>query len=634
MEAEKSVLTVLKAADYGLRPDEGGDASPAANRMLREASRMEGPVRILFEKGRYDFRPDRAFQRYCSISNNTNGLKSIAFPLFEAADIEIDGGGAAFVFHGIVNPFIIDHSRNIRLCNFSIDWERPFYTQARILDSDQERIDLEFDETFPHEVVGERLYFIGEGWRTNFLQSSIEFDPKIGGPAYMARDYYENSNNVRAQALDKRRVRLFGGFDGHKVGKALAPRPSYGTPRPGNVLVMKNDIAREAPGIVVKASTGVTVEDVTLHHACGMGFVAEKSRDLCLRRVSACIPERSGRVASLNADALHFVNCAGVVRVEACVSEYQLDDALNTHGNYAFVTGRVDDSALELGLMHHEQIGFDFCAPGDTVEFHHRHTLRTLGQAGVRWVEVINERYRRVGFDRPVKSLLDGSPAVVENVSWAPELTISGCRAVGNRGRGYLIKSRGRTTITGNILSTGGCGVLMEGKTSGYCESGPARDVLIEDNDFIDCKRGPWGRALIDIRPLPDQLDPGAPPYHRNIRIVGNRFRTFDPGIVAAFCVRDLVIEGNRIERTRTFPPKEESMRHSFVLRETENAVVRANEAHGSAAETPWLVDAVSRETLRVEDNRLGPMETDPRHLSGLDNCGEYFDQPLPSDWK
>lgn len=620
-----SEAAVFRASDYGLRPGDGGDATPVANRMLRDAARAEGRARIVFEAGRYDFWPDRACERYCTISNNTNGPKRIAFPVIDMDGLEIDGGGARFVFHGIVCPFILHHSRDVTIRRLGIDWERPFYTQARILDSDAERVDLEFDEAFPHEVVGERLYCMGEGWRTNHLKSSIEFDPALGGPAYMARDYYEMSNNVRAVALDARRVRLFGGFDGHKVQKAAGSRPSYGTPRAGNYLIMKSDVARAAPGIAINACADVALEDIDLYHACGMGVIAEKSRDLRLFRVRARVPENSGRMVSLNADALHFVNCAGHVEVTECVSDRQLDDALNIHGNYAFVTGFRGDRAVELGLTHHEQIGFDFCGVGDRLEFHHRESLRVLGEATVERVEVINGCYREVVLDRAMGGILGDAPAVAENASWSADLTARGCRSERNRGRGFLIKSRGTVRIEGNRFSNGGSAIVAEGKTFGFCESGPVRDLLIEDNDFVDCKRGPWGRAVIDVRPVPGEIDPGAPHYHRNVRIRGNRFRTFDPGIVAAFCLDGLEIADNRIERTETFPPKEESMAHSFALHWVKDAKVRGNLAEGEAGETPWIADHPTLETLEDEANELGPRETDPRTLKGIGLTEEHF---------
>lgn len=618
----------LNASDFGCLPNSGADATPGANRLMALAAAEAGrPVRVVFSKGRYDFYPDRALQHYCTISNNTNGLKSIVFPAFGIRHLEINGSGSLFVFHGIVNPFVMEDCQDVCLRNFSVDWDRPFYTQALIQASNNEFIDLEFDPSFPYEVVNQRLHVFGEGWSSNYLKSSIEFDPVVGGPAYMARDYYEMSNHVRAVALKGSGVRLYGGYDGHRIPKAVGNRPSFGTPRPGNYLVMKNEFSRNAPGIVIKACRDVTVEDVVLFHSCGMGLIAEKSRDILVHRVHSRIPPGSGRMVSVNADSVHFVNCAGRIVVEGCHFEDQLDDALNIHGNYGFVTGRTDAHTLEIGLLHFEQTGFDLCGEGDLLEFHHRDSLRILDEARVVGVDQIDESHCRVRLDSAVGDRIGDTPCVVENVSWCADLTVKDCRAVRNRGRGCLLKSRGRIRISGNTFSTGGSAIVMEGKTSGFCESGPVRDVLIEDNDFVDCKRGPWGRAVIDVRPMLT-VDPQAPYFHRNVTIRGNRFRTFDPGILFACCLDGLEIADNHIERTDTFPKKEESMPVIFALHRIRGARIGGNIGIGEAGETPWLMDEETRGTAEIGENGLGPLQVERRTLVSIGLTEEIHAPP------
>ena len=94
----------IDVTDYGVRPD-GSDATSgvrAALKVLREGN----AAKLVFPPGRYDFWPDRAEERYVFISNNDSGLKRIAFPLVGVAGVEIDGGGATFIFHGPMVPFL------------------------------------------------------------------------------------------------------------------------------------------------------------------------------------------------------------------------------------------------------------------------------------------------------------------------------------------------------------------------------------------------------------------------------------------------------------------------------------------------------------------------------------------------
>jgi hypothetical protein len=80
--------------------------------------------------------------------------------------------------------------------------------------------------------------------------------------------------------------------------------------------------------------------------------------------------------------------------------------------------------------------------------------------------------------------------------------------------------------------------------------------VLIRNNEFGDCCYGAseWGRAVIDIDP--EIADPHGNPecFHRNIRIEGNRFSTFDTGILFARSVDGLTFTENTVHRTESYP--------------------------------------------------------------------------------
>ena len=98
---------------------------------------------------------------YFFISNNDEGLKRVAFPLVDVQDLVIDGQESTFLFHGFVNPFILDRSSAITLQNLSIDFVRPFHSEAIILGHDAEGMDVEIREGFPFKVHRGTLLFTG-----------------------------------------------------------------------------------------------------------------------------------------------------------------------------------------------------------------------------------------------------------------------------------------------------------------------------------------------------------------------------------------------------------------------------------------------------------------------------------------
>ena len=62
------------------------------------------PTILNFSEGTYHFYPDMGYDEYCFISNNDEGLKRVIFLLKDLRDIEIDGHGSTFIFHGFTNP--------------------------------------------------------------------------------------------------------------------------------------------------------------------------------------------------------------------------------------------------------------------------------------------------------------------------------------------------------------------------------------------------------------------------------------------------------------------------------------------------------------------------------------------------
>ena len=106
----------LNITAFGAKPD-GSDTTPSVRAAL-EQIRQGKADKLVFPPGRYDFWPDQAEEKYLFISNNDEGLKRIAFVLAGVKDLEIDGGGATFVFHGRMMPFLIEHSQGVTLKNF------------------------------------------------------------------------------------------------------------------------------------------------------------------------------------------------------------------------------------------------------------------------------------------------------------------------------------------------------------------------------------------------------------------------------------------------------------------------------------------------------------------------------------
>ncbi len=516
---------------------------------LRTLKNTTGPCRIEFEAGRYDFWPDRATEEYLFVSNNDESLKRMAFPIFGFDDLEIDGQGSVFMFHGPMVPFAIRSSNNIRLHNFTIDWARTFHQEALVLDSlhhevtGNSSVDFKIDQThFPYTVSHEQLVFLGESKTTRYdVGNILAFDAERKETAFKVHDNYAVAQWHRVEELAAGVVRMTANFSD--------------IPKPGQIAAI-GGAGRYSPAFTSSDVDGLTIEDVTLHHCGGMGVIAQCTKDIAIRRLKVTPSEHGGyrRMISATADATHFVNCSGDLLLEDCVFENQLDDATNVHGIYARISRKIAADEVEVELVHGQQLGIDIVQAGDRVEFVACEDLLTYHEAEVASVDRLNKQFSKVKFTQPIPDTVKAKDVIGSLTKTPDNVTIRGCYSGSNRARGFLLSVASRIIVEGNRFHSPGAAILIAGDANYWFESGAVRDVTIRDNHFDNCLFGNWGGAVIDIHPEVDSGHRKGNNYHRNIRIENNRFNGSDLRLLKAHCVDGLTFTGNSVTRTEVYP--------------------------------------------------------------------------------
>lgn len=523
-----------------VEPNTGVDCIPAVRAALADPSCR----RLVFRPGRYDFYAERADEHYLFISNNDEGLKRVAFPLFDRDGMEIDGGGAQFFFHGGIIPIAVEGGRNVFLKNFSIDYDVPFHGEAEVLHADSEGVDVRIQEGFPYEVVHGALRFgtgssAGAGAMPFAIRNILEFDAARRETAFLVWDNHGIGQRLTAEVTGPRQVRLHAAF-------------KHPLPTLGNILAIMSE-RRDFPGVAISGCNGVGIEDVIIHHAGGMGIIAQRTSNITLRRVQVTPPAGGARMISTVADATHFVNCRGRVEILDCLFENQMDDPTNIHGIYAQVSACPAPGTLEVRLRHHQQYGVTLAGVGDRVELVDGQTMATYHEATVTSVQRLNKEFTLLELDTPPERAVQPGDAVA-NLTWTADAHIRGCTCRGNRARGFLLSTAGRIVVEENTMHSPGAAILIEGDANHWFESGATRDILIRRNRFVDCKYGVWGRATIQVTPgIPEGQRAGSR-YHRNIRVEDNTFIALDARLVYAHCVDGLSITGNRITPSRNYP--------------------------------------------------------------------------------
>jgi hypothetical protein len=571
VERRQSASTVLNAADFGAHRGDSSDSTPAVRRALQECAK-KGQKTLAFPTGTYDFWPDRAAESYINASNNDPGLKRIAFSIFGVDDLEVDGQGSKFIFHGGISPFVIERSRNIKVANFSVDWKRPFHNEATIVAVGEGGIDLQISEQFPYRVNNGLLYFLDENGQGCGIRgrdpcptgSLLEFNTQKRETAYMVRDYYRTPF-VTAAAIGPNRVRIV--------------EPSFSV-KAGNTLVF-GATNRNHPAFTISDSSIVNLSSVTIHHCGGMGVIAQRSSDIELDHLQ--VTPSAGRIVSLPADATHFVNCRGRIVMTNCLMESQLDDATNIHGVYAQITRKISPNEIEGRMGHPAQRGFDFVLPGQKLELVHSDSLVTYAEVRVESVKRVNDQYTQV-------KLADVIPPefrigdVFASMEDCPEVAIRDCIIQNNRARGLLLGSRGTTVIEDNSFHTPGAAILMEGDARYWFEQAGVRNLVIRRNKFINCNFGVWGKAVIEVGAGIDPAKRSFSRYNRNVVVEDNQFELIGGRPVASvYSVDGLTIIGNSIVRTTAYPTVSKEI-STFDVTDSSNVRIEGNKEYQPAS--------------------------------------------------
>ena len=583
------------------------DATPAVLKQL-SAKHASSISEITFEKGIYHFYPDKALEVFAHISNHDDVMTAVAFPIFNFKNLTIDGGGSTFIFHGRIIPFLIDGSKNITVNNVSVDWNMAFHSEGTVvaIDEDNYTFDLKISDEYPYEIRNGQIVFIKEYYEHTMGQT-ILYDPERKAIMFDTESYTNITSgqkvpvqnnivkiNYKYKVDPRSKFQKQIGMENALTAQQLRPGivRFYGhkkkLPPIGMILTMKGDqsVNRLAPAFRITATNGFNANNVNVHHAGGMGLIAENSSDLILDQFN--VTPSNGRMVSTSADATHFVGCRGKVELRNCIFNNQLDDATNVHGTYQEVVDVLDEYSLGVRMGHSQQKGFQIGVNGDHIgvvrledSFYPYHNLT------IKDVQKINGRYQIITFNEKLPTEIH-SGDLIENLDGYPELLIENCTVSNNRARGLLISNPKKTIIRNNFFSTEMEAILLPVESGYWFESGNAGNVEITNNVFQDSNHSGYHRGI--IRFVTD--DDNENIAFSNIVIKDNTFNQFDNLILEIANTDGLDFSNNTITNSGTFPqlfPEDPAIR----IKSSKNISITTNTYKGKAKKILDAVDAI-----------------------------------------
>ena len=333
--------------------------------------------------------------------------------------------------------------------NFSVDWERPYTSQATIEDVADDHIDLHIDrKQYPYTIERDTLLFIGEGWKLPVINSynnlfdkdskEIVYNTWDGPLGDIFRHRAEDLSNGLVCLYCKTKIK----------------------PAKGNIVVLCH-VRYAVTGIHVANSKDIVFKNLTIYHSLSNGVHCERTENVTMDNASMTANVAKGRVFSTVADASHFTNCKGKITVKNCAHTGQGDDFINIRGTNSKILKIVNKSTVEVtnkaATIH----------TGDEVWFIDNKNAQRGETAVVASREEVFENGVFIGFRLAFQKPFSKSVKVgdfIENKTWNPEVEIRNCRILKqNRARGILVTTPKDVVIADNYFRTAGTAILVEG---------------------------------------------------------------------------------------------------------------------------------------------------------------------------
>lgn len=576
--------------DFGLRPGNRDDQSAALRKALQALQKAPGS-KLVLEKGTYHFWHTGALKRHIHISNHDQPTwQPVCIPLVDVHDATLEGNGSLFLFHGDVQPILIQDSENVTLSGIAIDYEIPHHSQGIITEVDDSSYEMTVDQKqFPHSIVNGWLMFKGENWERPDGNHGIVFDGRTREIVAGTSDYgYKGELSTVSDG--RYRVKKNVKSSGIKVG---------------DVVTMRHGWRRPHPAVVLYRAKNTVLQDFPIHSSNGMALLAQRSENIFLKGGGVYPRKGTGRYFSAGADATHFSNCKGKIITKDCLYEGMMDDAINVHATCLRIEEKKDDRTLRLRYIHGQAIGFEVMLPGEALRFIHAKHLAVGEARTIASMQRIDTHELLVTFDKPIPdSVIVGD--AVESADWHASVEFRGNTVRNNRARGSLFTTPYPIVVEDNVFETiAGSAILLAGDANGWYESGACADVLIRNNVFKNnlTSRFQFTEALISIFPEIPDLKGQEAYYHRNVRIEDNTFETFDVPLVFAISTDGLSFIGNRVTYNEDYPAWGKK---PFILRRCKDVEISGNKVKN--APIKWNIDrAVDRQLTEKSELTFRP---------------------------
>ena len=511
-----------------------------------EGSSISLPKRV------YHFFPATSPKMNFHVSNHDQQRDiPVGLPFVKKKNVTLDGKGSIFVFHGKMQPVLVQDSSGVTLRNMTIRYAAPWVVEGKISEIAGGKTTLAISsKLFQWKVENGRFRILREDGEEG-VGMALPFEAK--GPMVPMEGGGDLGWTDQAEQLSRNEVRF--NKDANRMGL-----------KRGQILVLRNGF-RPHPAILLYRATNTSLDNVVISDSQGMGLLAQRSKNITIRG-GGCV-RATGRYCTTSADATHFSNCRGLIHVEGALYEGMMDDAINVHSTCLGIEKLESPTCVTAEYMHHQSVGFEVFMDGERVQFIRGKTLENIPELGrVKKAEMLDERHVRLTFEEPVPAGI-GEGDAVENADWYPSVEFISNTVRYNRARGALFTTPKSVLVKGNkFVRSHGSAILLAGDAQGWYESGACSDVKIIGNLFDHNLTASYQftDAVIAICPEVRDIGNQKQRYHRNILIRGNTFLTHHVPLLSIRSAENVTFDKNKVQWDDLFQPRGNG--RPFIIKE------------------------------------------------------------------
>ena len=553
------VLSVARAVSQdkillshkGIAPDTGKDVTKLLQAVLNSC--RDKKTTLVFEKGTYDLYPESGVKAQYYISNSASKsdspeqLKTIGMYLKNIDNLTIEGNGALIMLHGEITSLLADHCKNLTIKNLAFDYERPTMSEFTIVKADSNYAEVNVNPSSWYRVKNGVLYWYGENWdgeKEALNLHTVFYSPTDSAMHYSSEGWGQFIRHGGVTELAKNRIRFK-----HPKNLKLTP---------GEVYTMR-DIKRDQVGAHLTHCENVLFQGVKMHFMHGLGIVAQLSKNIHYKEITCAPRPETGRICASTADFMHFSLCSGKIKVENSFFSGAHDDPINVHGVHFRVVKTTGTHRITVRFMHPQTYGFLAFEKGDKIEFVNHRTLVSYALNQVTEAKMKDEYETELTLKNPIPSVAAND--CIENVTRTPEAEIRNNQFQRTHTRGILITTRRKSVIENNVFyKTGMSAVLASDDANNWYESGAVKNLLIQNNRFIECGYGDNPNfGAITIFPETEKCE--AVKYvHQKVVIKNNFFKPVKVPVVTVSCTKYVEVSHNKMEVTKAMQGKIEGI--------------------------------------------------------------------------